>query len=88
MEAYRVPFRFDRSSSPRFRFINVGSETLTGVTLTLVGSGVMPITPMRTLQPGDAYPVSLRGRDLERDTALIIRWLRPNGEEYVWRVVF
>lgn len=88
MEPYRVPFAFDRSRAPRYRLLNRGVETVRGVTAILVGSGVMPAPLPRSLAPGDALDLDIRGEDLARDTTLVVRWLRPNGEEYLWRVAF
>lgn len=88
MEPYRIPFAFDRASAPRFRLSNTGRETLRGVTVTLTGSGVMPAGLPRVLRPGEHLELVVRGDDLARDTVLVVRWLRPSGEEYLWRVAF
>jgi len=50
------------------------------------GFATARLTPR--LDPGDALSVVVRGRDLPRDSRLCIRWLRPNGEEYLWAVAF
>jgi hypothetical protein len=88
MEPYRVPFAFDRSRAPRYRLLNRSAETVRGVTATLVGPAVMPAPLPRSLAPGQALDLDIRGEDLARATTLVIRWLRPNGEEYLWRVAF
>ena len=88
MEPYRLPFEFDRSREPRFRLRNVGHETVRGVTGTLLGCGLMPAGPPRSLHPGEHLEFVIRGEDLARETTLVIRWLRPDGEEYLWRVAF
>lgn len=88
MEPYSVPFTFERSDAPRFRLRNDGDETLRGVTVTLLGCGVMPAAPPRVLRPGEQVEVVIRGGDLARATSLVIRWLRPDGGEYLWRVAF
>jgi hypothetical protein len=88
MEPYRVPFAFDRASAPHYRLRNTGREPLRGVTATLVGSGVMPAALPRALAPGEHLDLMIRGEDLARDAVLVIRWLRPSGEEYLWRVAF
>ena len=88
MEPYRVPFVFDRSRAPRFILLNAGGEVVRGVTATLLGRGVMPAGPPRSLRPGERLELAIRGEDLARETTLVIRWLRPNGEEYLWRVAF
>jgi hypothetical protein len=58
------------------------------VTLSLLGSGVMPATAPSTLLPGESLEVMISGRDLARCTVLVVRWFRPSGEEYLWRVNF
>jgi len=88
MEPYRLPFTFDRASAPYYRLRNTGTERLRGVTATLLGSGVMPAHRPAALRPGEHLDLVIRGDDLPRDSVLVIRWLRPNGEEYLWRVAF
>ncbi|QEO10486.1 PilZ domain-containing protein [Protaetiibacter larvae] len=88
MEPYRVPFTFDRSRAPRYLLVNRGAEPLRGVSATLHGGGLMPAGPPRPLRPGEHLELLIRGDDLARETTLVIRWLRPNGEEYLWRLAF
>jgi hypothetical protein len=88
MEPYRIPFAFERTRAPHYRLRNMGSEAVRGVTATLLGSGVMPAGLPRALRPGEHLELVIRGEDLARESALVIRWLRPNGEEYLWRVAF
>lgn len=86
---YRVPLVFDRSLAPAsYRLMNEGSETLRGVTVLLDGPGVMPALTPVALPPGSFVDLTIRGSDLARSTVLIIRWLRPNHDEYLWRVSF
>jgi len=87
--AYRVPFGIERLVAPRrYRLTNHGDERLYGVTLSLLGAGVMPASAPATLQPHDMLEVTIAGRDLARCTILIVRWFRPSGEEFLWRVSF
>lgn len=87
--AYPVPFRIERDSGPRrYVLINSGPEPVDGVTLSLLGAGVMPASAPSTLQPGEAVEVMIAARDLARSTILVVRWFRPSGEEYLWRVSF
>jgi len=91
--AYRVPWLFERgdgteSPSNCFTLRNLGLERLTGVTLNLYGSGIMPTSAPATLEAGDALEIVISGADLARDTIGLIRWFRPNGQEYLWRVSF
>ena len=86
---YRVPFRVDRSDAPPiYRLVNISTETLTGLRVLLLGSGLMlPVSALR-LRPGAALTVVVRGSDLARSSVLVVRWFRSNGEEYLWRVSF
>ena len=91
--AYRVPWYFDRGDglmTPTncFTLRNLGDERLTGVTLNLYGSGIMPTSAPSTLEPGDALEIMISGADLARDTIGLVRWFRPNDQEYLWRVSF
>ncbi len=86
--AYRVPFELERGPATLYRFTNVSAEPLTGVSLTLHGSGVMAANAPVSLAPGDALEVDIAGRNLARDTILVVRWFRPDGVEYLWRVSF
>ncbi|WP_284252856.1 hypothetical protein [Pseudolysinimonas kribbensis] len=88
MEPYRVPFLFDRSRAPAYRLVNIGAERLRGVTVALVDSGVMsPVMP-GALEPTQAIELQIRGEHLELNATLLVRWLRPSGDEYLWRVCF
>jgi len=87
--AYRVPLRVDRSDAPRvYRLINTSNETITGLRVTLLGSGAMaPLSRLR-VQPGGFVSLVVRGANLSRSSVLIVRWFRPGGDEYLWRVSF
>ncbi len=88
MEPYRVPFLFDRSGAPVYRLVNVGSERLRGVTVALLGSGMMsPVMP-GSLAPTEAIELRVHGDHLARDAMLQVRWVRPSGEDWLWRVSF
>jgi hypothetical protein len=87
--AYPVPFSIQRDAGPRrYLLSNRSSEVLEGVTLGLLGAGVMPATAPSTLRPGESLDVVIAARDLARSTVLMVRWFRPSGEEYLWRVSF
>jgi len=83
-----VPFRIDRSRAPRYRLVNESAEPLRWVRVEMDGPGVVaaPLTPR--LDPGSSLEVRVGGRDLARSSRLVVRWLRPNGEEYLWGVAF
>ncbi|TXN31281.1 hypothetical protein [Lacisediminihabitans profunda] len=88
-DAYPVPFRLDRDTGPRrYLLTNAGTEPVDGVTVSLLGSGMMPASLPATLLPGESLEVMVSGRDLARCTVLVVRWFRPNGREYLWRVSF
>jgi hypothetical protein len=88
MEPYRVPFLFDRSGAPVYRLVNVGPERLRGVTITLMGSGVMSPTLPGALGPSEAIELRILGDRLQQDATLQVRWLRPDGADFLWRVAF
>ena len=85
--AYRVPFRLERDGA-RFRLVNIGREVVFGVTFTLHGTGVMAASAPKLLAPDHGVEVIIAARDRAVDTILVIRWFRPNGVEYLWRVSF
>ena len=86
--AYRVPLRLRRGPAHVYGFTNIGAEPLHGVTLTLHGSGIMGANPPTRLDPGETLEVDIVGRNLARDAILVVRWFRPDGVEYLWRVSF
>ena len=91
--AYRVPWQFERGDgvdAPTncFTLRNLGLERLTGVTINLYGSGIMPTSAPATLEAGDALEIVISGHDLARDTIALVRWFRPSGHEYLWRLSF
>lgn len=88
MNAYPVPFRVDRSQAPRYRLINSSGEHLRWVRVEIVGPGVVSARLTPRLDPGGAVDVMVRGPDLAEASRLCIRWLRPNGEEYLWAIAF
>ncbi len=85
--AYPVPFVLEREPARHaYLLTNVSLETVHGVTFTLHGAGVMAVSPPRTLRPEHGIEVTIAtGR---RDAILVVRWFRPNGTEYLWRVAF
>jgi hypothetical protein len=88
VDPYAVPFEFDRSTPPHYRLVNVGGERLAGVSALLGGRGVMPALPPTSLGPRESVELVIRGDELALDATLVVRWLRPSGEEYLWRVAF
>ena len=86
--AYPVPFRVERGAGHVYRIVNVGDEAVHGVALTLHGSGVMGASAPSTLHPGEVLEVIVAGRSLARSAIMVVRWFRPDGEEYLWRISF
>jgi hypothetical protein len=86
--AYRVPWRVEREKAPTFRIVNDSSDAVHGVTLSISGAAVMLASPPRLVAPGEAVSVTIVGHDIARDTLLVIRWFRDEGDEYLWRVSF
>jgi len=88
--AYAVPWDFDRSQGPPlFTLTNAGSEVLHAISLHLLGSGRMLCRAPITMRPGDSMRIVLRhDEDLALDTVIVVRWFRPDGGEYLWRVSF
>jgi hypothetical protein len=85
--AYRVPWSFERGDG-HYALRNLGRESLEAVTFSLYGSGVMPATAPATLHAGDALEIVISGRNLAKDAIGLVRWFRPDGLEYLWRVSF
>lgn len=87
--AYAVPFALHRQpASNEYVLTNVGSEPVDGVAFTLHGAGIMSASAPAQLNRGDSVAVTVVGRDLARSTILVVRWFRPDGTEYLWRVSF
>jgi hypothetical protein len=86
--AYAVPFWIDRRLAPRLhRIVNVGDEVVRGLRVSLLGSGqLMPISA-GPLGPGSSFTLTTLATD-SRDSVVVLRWFRPDGEEYLWRFSF
>jgi hypothetical protein len=89
MLAYRVPFRVTRDHrATTYTLINSSAETLTGLSFTLHGPGLLAASTDATLPPRHGVEVSVAGREHGDATILVVRWFRPDGVEYLWRVPF
>ena len=56
--------------------------------LSVLGSGLLlPVSQSRVM-PGGLLGFAVRGPNIARNTVVIVRWFRPNGDEYLWRVSF
>ncbi|QEO15599.1 hypothetical protein FLP10_15055 [Agromyces intestinalis] len=86
--AYRVPWRVDRSHDPWFSLVNESDEPLNGVHLTLSGDGRLMWRPLLSVPPGESVSFVVHADDPARNTIACVRWFRPDGGEYLWRVSF
>ena len=86
--AYRVPWRLDRRRAPRFELRNVSGERLIAFTLATLGPGTLIWGLPTAVEAGAAVRFTLHAEDPARDTVVVVRWSRPNGDEYLWRVSF
>lgn len=87
--AYRVPLRLDRRGAAGvYLLTNVGDEPLRGLSFSLLGAGLMRASPPLLVVPAQQVQLTIRGDELPVSAILIVRWFRPNGDEYLWRVSF
>lgn len=87
--AYPVPFWIDRRHAPRlYRVCNTGDEPVRGVRATLLGPGHVEPVLVPLLDIGGAVTLTVLGPDLERGSVAVLRWFRPDGDEYLWRFSF
>lgn len=86
--AYPVPFAVTRPGDGRLQLVNRSQERLESVVLLLHGPGLLDVQHLGSLDPGGAMRARVRGERLEVATSVVVRWFRPGGEEYLWRVAF
>lgn len=87
--AYPAPWRLDRTLPPPwFRLGHRGFEPAEAVTVTLLGSARLIAAVPGAVLPGASIRFAIRGSDVALDSTLIVRWVRPNGEAYLWRAAF
>ena len=48
----------------------------------------MKASPPLLLAPGQEVRLGIRGATLPLTAVLVVRWFRPDGDEYLWRVSF
>lgn len=84
--AYRVPWHVDRTAPPQYRLVNTGPHILRGVTVSVSGRARLRVSAPTSVHPGDAVAATVTGRELERNTVLVVRWFPPDGREYLWHV--
>lgn len=84
-----MPFRVFRDpAANRYRLTNASAEVVRAVTLTLHGTGLMAVSAPTALSPGESIELHIVAADLARATIVVIRWFRPDGVEYLWRMAF
>ena len=86
-DAYQVPFSL-RRTPPAYGLRNDSDEPVHGVAMTLHGPGRLASNNPAKLQPGEELEITVEGDLLQRGTIGVVRWFRPNGTEYLWRVSF
>lgn len=86
--AYRVPWRVDRRRAPWYALLNIGDEPAHAVQLSSLGDGRLLWQPLLRVEPGGQLTFVLRADDPARDCIATLRWFRPNGDEYLWRIAF
>lgn len=87
--AYAVPFWIDRQDAPHlFRVVHLGDEDVRGVRVTLLGPGYVVPVFVPLLTPGASFTLTVLGADLSRSTVAVLSWLRPDGDDYLWRFSF
>ena len=86
--AYSVPWHVDRTRAPLYRLLNTSDEDLNGVSFIVHGFAIMPAYAPRAVPAGQSIDIAPRGRDLQRNTVMIVRWFRPSREEFLWGVSF
>lgn len=86
-EAYAVPWRIQRATGGQWlSVVNVGGERLTFVQFVSSGFGEPVLSLPVHVNPQEGVQVVLTEMTPLPQALLILRWRRPNGEEYVWPV--
>jgi hypothetical protein len=87
--AYAVPFWIDRQHAPRlYRVVHLGDEDVRGFRVTLLGPGHVEPVFVPLLTPGQSVTLTVVGVDLSVSTVAVASWLRPDGDDYLWRFSF
>ncbi len=82
MESYPVPFTVVRQES-RLRLINKSNATVRWVRCMMTGAGLVVTPPVPMLERGESVDIVVHGRDLARESLLVVQWLRDDGETYL-----
>ncbi|CAD6001689.1 hypothetical protein [Agreia sp. COWG] len=87
--AYPVPFIIERRTPGRTLVItNRSREQLSGLSFSILGAGLLRTTAPLLVAPGQQIRLLVRGDDLPRQGVVVVRWFRPDGAEYLWRISF
>jgi hypothetical protein len=87
--AYPVPFALTRRTTQSTLVLtNRSTERLTALSFTLLGAGSLRTTAPLVLDPGQQVRLSVAGQELPRRGIVVVRWFRPDGSEYLWRITF
>jgi hypothetical protein len=87
--AYPVPFAIERRTAPHTLVLtNRSPERLTALSFTLLGAGSVRTTAPLLLDPGRQVRLVVAAPELPRRGIVVVRWFRPDGSEYLWRITF
>jgi hypothetical protein len=87
--AYPVPFAIQRSIAPHTLVLtNRSEERLTALSFSLLGAGSLRTTAPLVLEPARQVRLVVSGQELPRRGIVVVRWFRPDGSEYLWRITF
>jgi hypothetical protein len=87
--AYPVPFAISRFSAQNSLVLtNRSPERLTALSFSLLGTGSLRTTAPVVVAPGQQVRLSVTGQELPRSGIVVVRWFRPDGSEYLWRITF
>lgn len=86
--AYPVPFLVVRPAPGLVRLVNRSDDLLRCVVFLVLGPGVLAADVVGAVEPGGVVETRVHGRELERSTSLVVRWIRPDDQEYLWRIAF
>jgi hypothetical protein len=85
--AYAVPFTLVRSGAPhRYELRNDSDDPVDALRLTHLGTGFTPPLRVRRLEPGQSLTIALFAADADDAGAVVVRWRRPDRQEYLWQV--
>jgi len=87
--AYPVPFAISRRNARHSLVLtNRSPERLTALSFSLLGTGLLRTTAPLVLDPGQQVRLTVAGQELPRRGIVVVRWFRPDGSEYLWRITF